>query len=278
MSTSRVALVAVVVLALAAVAALLIGRGEESADRGGLERAAEGRTEAPRLRGHGNAPALRSGPGADATDPAAEGNLQAMADELIEVLDYRSAGVAGVEVFHEIDMLNNPTVGPGGKWKTLAQGTTNEVGQVHLLIDRYRRRQPGEGLNHRLRVLPPKEREDLAPTWRIWTPANYEIYRMSQSHVIEGRVLDQNGEPVWAATVWIGDLPDRGIRVNNPAWRETKTDPDGHFRFSGIPTKADWNIDVWAAAPGQAAPKSSTDIRNAQSVALDSRHVEIRVE
>ena len=101
---------------------------------------------------------------------------------------------------------------------------------------------------------------------------------MSQSHVIEGRVLDANGEPVWQATVWIGDLPRPGIRVNNPAWRETKTDPDGHLRFAGIPTKADWDMDVWAAAPGRAAPKSSSDIGNAQSVPLDSRHVEIRVE
>jgi hypothetical protein len=278
MSTSRAALVAVVVLAIVAVVALIMGRGDEAHDHDGRERSAEVRTEPSRLRGHGTAPALRSGHGNDAADPAAGGHLQAMADELIEVLDYRALAVVGVVVIHEIDKLDDPTDGPGRKWKTLAQGTTNQGGQVHLLIDRYRRRHPGEGLNHRLRLAPPKEREDLAPTWRIWKPGSYEIYRMSQSHVIEGRVLDATGEPVWQATVWIGDLPGPGIRLNNPAWRETKTDPDGHFRFAGIPTKADWETDVWAAAPGQAAPKSSSDIGNAQSVPLDSRHVEIRVE
>ena len=274
----RVALVAVIAFAIVVFLVLLIGRGEEPGAPAEVERRADSRTEPPRLKGYADSvPPLGSGSGGAAPEAPGPGSPEALADELVEVLDYRGAGVAGVEVFHEVDVWGDPAFGPGEKWKTLAQGTTGPKGQAHLSVDRYRRRLPGAGLNHRLRVVPPKERDDLSPTWRLWTPAVHEVYRLAQSHVVEGRVLDEQGEPVWQAVVWVGDLPERGTKVDDPGWRKTHTDPDGHFRFAGIPTTADWRIDVWALAPWAEAPRSSAQVRGAQSVALDDRHVEIRL-
>jgi len=194
----------------------------------------------------------------------------------LEVLDYRSAGVPGVQVFHEVDLLDVPSAA-GRKWKTLDSGTTDERGHVRLGLDRNRRRQPDEGLNHRLRVVPPVDREDLAPTWRLWSPEQGATFHLTQTHVIEGRVLDAAGEPVWAAIVWVGPLPDPHIKVVNPAWRKTTTDPDGRFRIAGIPTTRDWRIDVWAVGPGRKEPASSAEVQGAQSVALDTKTVEIRL-
>ncbi len=234
-------------------------------------------------------PSLRGAGGTEPGETPAPAAGNAEAEELgadagesvthvIDVLDYRAAGVPGVEVFHEVDVWDASTGGPGEKWKTLAHGTTDASGRVRLALDRTRRRLPGEGLNHRLRVVPPKEREDLAPTWRIWRPSPAETYYLVQTHVVVGRVVDASGEPVWAATVWLGRLSTFGYVVTNPDWRKTTTDVDGHFRFAGIPTTSDWLIDVWAVGPGEAKPKSSRSIRNAQSVALDSRQVQIRLE
>jgi hypothetical protein len=274
----RVALVTVIAFAMVVLLVLLIGRGEEPGTPDALDRAPDAPAGPPTLKGYADSmPPLGTGAGGAARDAPGAGLPEALADELVEVLDYRGAGVAGAEVFHEVDVWDDPAFGPGERWKTLAQGTTGAKGQVHLRVDRNRRPPPGEGLNHRLRVVPPKERDDLSPSWRLWTPANREIYRMSQTHVVEGRVLDEQGEPVWQAVVWVGDLPERDTKVNDPGWRKTQTDPDGHFRFAGIPTTADWRIDVWALAPWAEAPRSSAQVRGAQSVALDERHVEIRL-
>lgn len=194
----------------------------------------------------------------------------------LEVLDYRNAGVAGVQVFYEVDLLPRDAAGGGVGWRTLASGTTDAAGHVGLALDRMRRRQSDEGPNHRIRVVPPAKREDLAPTWRLWSPEQGVRFFLTQTHVVAGRVLDAAGEPVWDATVWVGDLRE-GIRVQNPGWRKTRSDIDGHFRFAGLPTTSDWQIEVWAVGPGEQAPASSSDVHTWVSVALGSRTVELRL-
>ena len=161
-------------------------------------------------------------------------------------------------------------------WRVLDKGTTDRRGRVRLRLD-LGERASRDGFNHRLRVDPPKTRRDLAPTWRVWMPKQQDVFRLSQNHVVEGTVVDGQVDVVPGATVFLGDMPSSAIAVTNPDWMNTTTDPEGRFRFHRIPTTVDWRIDVWAIGPGEAKPRTSRDVKGAQSVALDSRAVRIQL-
>ncbi len=280
MDARRTALACLVAGVLLALLLVLLPDSEQRRTGEAHRPSSEKSGTAPSLMGHGpTAPRTDSASASSAdSDEADEARTARLVAHEIEVLDYRSAPVEGVRVFIERDWNDYSSGTHVRGWRVLDQGATNDGGLVRLAADPARRKDLKDGFNHRLRVVPPKGREDLAATWRTWKPTPKETFRLLQRHVVGGVVVDGSGAAIAGATVFIGDLPNGDYAVTNPEWRKTTTGARGRFRFDDLPPTSDWRADVWAIRPGEALPRTSRDVRSSQSVALDDRHVEIRLK
>ena len=253
MSTPRAALATVVVLALVAVLVLLYGRGGASEGNDGVERTAEAPSEPPRLKGARDAAGLRVPPGGAARGPVvrAISSRWRTSSSRCSTIGAPRRGRGGLPRGRRV---GRPGVRARGEVEDARDGTTDATGQVHLLLDRNRRRPPGEGLNHRLRVVPPKERDDLATTLEALDarePRDLPYLadardrgaraRRAGRAGLAGDRVDRRPAGVGSASTIRGGARRRRIRTVTSGSRAS-------------PRRRTGAIDVWALAPWEEAP------------------------
>jgi hypothetical protein len=177
--------------------------------------------------------------------------------------DYRASGIEGVRVTIQRDSSDLKT------WRTLAEGVTDFHGMARFTIPDLDKVLPKDGANRRIRVTPPPDRDDLIETWKLWKPTPSTLWDLTELHVVGGRILDSAGQRVAGATVAVGSLDPPGLL--KPQWRTTKTDGEGRFKISGIPTTPDGQIDAWCVPPGAELPGRSSEVQGAIRTALGNR-------
>lgn len=183
--------------------------------------------------------------------------------------DHRALGVEGVRVSIERDSSDLKT------WRVLAEGSTNIHGIAKFTIPGLDHVLPKDGLNLRIRVSPPPDRDDLIETWKLWKPTPSTLWDLDEMHVVAGQVLDSADRPVAGATIAVGTLSEHG--VVKPQWQTTTSDDAGRWVVRGLPTTPDRQISIWAVAPGVALPERSSEIQGAVGTALGNRGVTVRV-
>lgn len=100
-----------------------------------------------------------------------------------------------------------------------------------------------------------------------WSSFDGELARPGP---VSGRVTDEEGRPLADVEVQFADVvPGAGGRYKTPHEAETKTGPDGRFRFEGVPAG---RASVWVRKPGHVRPGLGLPIMMpADNIALSMR-------